>query len=117
RLPKIPVTHPGPREDGEKFLPYERDELLARPWAIPGTKGLQHRIGGIEKQDVTGNVNYEPENHQHMVNTRAQKVANVALQIPEQEVEGPAKGDVLVLSWGGTYGACKTAVEMCLEEG
>jgi 2-oxoglutarate ferredoxin oxidoreductase subunit alpha len=116
-IPKIPVRHPGPREGGEKFLPYERDELLARPWAIPGTKGLEHRIGGIEKQDITGNVNYEPENHQHMVNTRAQKVANVALQIPDQEVEGPENGEVLVLSWGGTYGACKTAVEICLNQG
>jgi len=116
-IPKIPVSHPGPAEKGEKFLPYQRDELLSRPWAIPGTKGLQHRIGGLEKQDITGNVNYEPENHQHMVNTRAQKVANVALEIPEQEVEGPEQGDVLVLSWGGTYGACKTAVEICLNQG
>ena len=76
-----------------------------------------HRIGGLEKQDITGNVNYEPENHQHMVNTRAKKVENVASQIPLQEIEGPATGDLLVLSWGGTFGACKTAVEACLEEG
>jgi 2-oxoglutarate ferredoxin oxidoreductase subunit alpha len=117
KLPKIPISHPGPAQNGEKFLPYQRDELLARPWALPGTPGLMHRIGGLEKQDITGNVNYEPENHQHMVNTRAQKVANVALQIPLQEVEGPEKGDVLVLSWGGTYGACRTAVETCLNQG
>jgi 2-oxoglutarate ferredoxin oxidoreductase subunit alpha len=116
-LPKIEIKHPGPIENGEKFLPYKRDELLARPWALPGTKGLMHRIGGLEKQDVTGNVNYEPANHQHMVNTRAKKVENVALEIPLQEVEGPANGDLLVLSWGGTYGACKTAVEACLEQG
>jgi len=117
KLPKIEIKHPGPIENGEKFLPYKRDELLARPWALPGTKGLMHRIGGLEKQDITGNVNYEPENHQHMVNTRAKKVENVALEIPLQEVEGPASGDLLVLSWGGTYGACKTAVEACLDQG
>jgi 2-oxoglutarate ferredoxin oxidoreductase subunit alpha len=117
KLPKIEIKHPGPNETGDKFLPYKRDELLARPWALPGTKGLMHRIGGLEKQDVTGNVNYDPENHQHMVHTRAKKVENVALQIPLQEVEGPASGDLLVLSWGGTYGACKTAVEVCLNQG
>ena len=117
KLPKIEIKHPGPMESGEKFLPYKRDDMLSRPWALPGTKGLMHRIGGLEKQDITGNVNYEPENHQHMVNTRAKKVENVALQIPLQEIEGPATGDLLVLSWGGTFGACKTAVEACLEEG
>jgi len=117
KLPKIEVKHPGPLEPGEKFLPYKRDELLSRPWALPGTKGLMHRIGGLEKQDITGNVNYEPENHQHMIHTRAEKVANVAKQIPLQEIEGPATGDLLVLSWGGTYGACKTAVETSLNDG
>jgi len=117
KLPKIEIKHPGPMESGEKFLPYRRDELLSRPWALPGTKGLMHRIGGLEKQDITGNVNYEPENHQHMVNTRAKKVENVATQIPLQEVEGPTTGDLLVLSWGGTFGACKTAVETCLNDG
>jgi len=117
KLPKIEVKHPGALESGEKFLPYRRDDLLSRPWALPGTKGLMHRIGGLEKQDITGNVNYEPENHQHMINTRAKKVENVASQIPLQQIEGPATGDLLVLSWGGTYGACKTAVEECLEDG
>jgi 2-oxoglutarate ferredoxin oxidoreductase subunit alpha len=117
KLPKIEIKHPGPVQDGEKFLPYKRDDLLSRPWALPGTKGLMHRIGGLEKQDITGNVNYEPDNHQHMVNTRAKKVENVALEIPLQEVEGPASGDVLVLSWGGTFGSCKTAVEVCLSQG
>ena len=117
KLPKIEIKHPGPIENGDKFLPYKRDELLSRPWALPGTKGLMHRIGGLEKQDITGNVNYEPANHQHMVNTRAKKVENVALEIPLQEVEGPASGELLVLSWGGTYGACKTAVEACLNQG
>src|SRR5687768_14173997 len=117
KLPRIEINHPGPSESGEKFLPYKRDDLLSRPWALPGTKGLMHRIGGLEKQDITGKVNYEPDNHQHMINTRAKKVENVALEIPLQEVEGPATGDLLVLSWGGTYGACKTAVETCIEEG
>jgi len=117
KLPKIDIKHPGPIEGGEKFLPYKRDDLLSRPWALPGTKGLMHRIGGLEKQDTTGNVNYDPANHQHMINTRAKKVENVASIIPLQEIEGPATGDLLVLSWGGTYGACKTAVEACLSQG
>jgi 2-oxoglutarate ferredoxin oxidoreductase subunit alpha len=109
-LPKTEVHHPGPPKDGEAFMPYERDERLARPWAVPGTPGLEHRIGGLEKQDVTGNVNYEPANHQHMTDTRAWKVANIANDLPPQKIDGPATGDLLVLSWGGTYGACATAV-------
>jgi 2-oxoglutarate/2-oxoacid ferredoxin oxidoreductase subunit alpha len=117
KIEKIPVTHPtGPNENG-KFHPYKRDALLARPWGIPGTPGLMHRIGGLEKQDGTGNVNYEPENHQHMINTRAQKTENVAELIAPVSVNGPATGDLLVLSWGGTYGACKTAVETCQKQG
>lgn len=124
RIPKfedlkpIPITHPGPRaETDPPFMPYKRDEMLSRPWAIPGTPGLMHRVGGLEKQDVTGNVNYDPENHQHMVHTRAKKVENVSLVIEPQTVNGPETGDLLVLSWGGTYGACKTAVEACQEDG
>jgi len=117
KLAKIEIKHAPPGEPGVKFQPYKRDELLARPWALPGTPNLMHRIGGLEKQDVTGNVNYEPENHQHMINTRAKKVENVAQVIPLQEIEGPASGDLLVVSWGGTYGACRTAVENCQEEG
>jgi 2-oxoglutarate/2-oxoacid ferredoxin oxidoreductase subunit alpha len=109
-LPKLEIKHPGPRSNGDAFMPYERDERLARPWALPGTPGLEHRIGGLEKQDVTGNVNYEPANHQHMVDTRARKVANIANDLPPQHIDGPAGGDLLVLSWGGTYGACATAV-------
>lgn len=114
---KIPIEHPGPLVNGDKYLPYKRDELLSRPWAIPGTPTLQHRIGGLEKQDVTGNVNYEPANHQHMVSTRAKKVENVAELIEPAKVAGPQSGDLLVLSWGGTYGACKTAVETCQQQG
>ncbi len=116
-LERFPVEHPGPRVNGQKFMPYERNERLARPWAIPGTPGLMHRIGGLEKQDITGNVNYEPENHQRMVHLRARKVAGIAQDIPEQEVNGPATGDLLVLSWGGTYGACATAVKSAQERG
>jgi 2-oxoglutarate ferredoxin oxidoreductase subunit alpha len=76
-----------------------------------------HRVGGLEKQDVTGNVSYDPENHQHMIHTRAKKTENVALFVEPQQVNGPEKGDLLVLTWGGTYGACKTAVEACQAEG
>ena len=109
------VKHPGPpengdSENGDSFMPYARDERLARPWAKPGTKGLTHRIGGLEKQDVTGNVSYDPLNHQHMIDTRAAKVAGIADDIPLQEVDGPDSGDLLVVSWGGPYGACATAV-------
>lgn len=117
KLPKIEIKHAPPQTDGSKYLPYKRDELLSRPWAIPGTPGLQHRIGGLEKQDVTGNVNYEAANHEHMVHTRQQKVDNVAQVIGPQEILGPDKGDLLVLSWGGTYGACRTAVDACRNEG
>ena len=116
-LPKIPVSHPGPPTNGDaEFMPYERNEDLSRPWAIPGTPGLQHRVGGLEKQDITGNVSYDPENHEHMCKLRAQKVANVADSLPPTEVNGPASGDLLVLSWGGTYGACTTAVETAQAE-
>ncbi|MBP9213998.1 MAG: 2-oxoacid:acceptor oxidoreductase subunit alpha [Chitinophagaceae bacterium] len=98
-------------EGEEKYLPYLRDEKLARPWAVPGTPGLEHRIGGLEKQNITGNVNYEPENHQLMVNIRQEKVDKIAQYIPDQQLDsGPEKGKVLVLGWGSTYGAIKSAV-------
>ena len=116
-LEKIPVKHPGPLRDGETFYPYQRDQRLARPWAIPGTPGLMHRIGGLEKDGVTGNVSYDPDNHQKMIQLRAQKVESIADDIPLQTVTGPDTGDVLVLSWGGTYGACFTAVDRCQAEG
>jgi 2-oxoglutarate ferredoxin oxidoreductase subunit alpha len=93
-----------------KFQPYKRDDKLVRPWAIPGTAGLEHRVGGLEKQDVTGNISYEPENHQHMVKTRQAKVDMIANYIPEQQLDsGSEKGKVLVLGWGSTYGAIKSA--------
>jgi 2-oxoglutarate ferredoxin oxidoreductase subunit alpha len=118
-LPSIDVKFKeGLDEDETKFQPYKRDEKLVRPWAIPGTKGLEHRIGGIEKQDITGNVSYDPENHQHMVKTRQAKVDLIANYIPDQTIDsGPDKGKVLVLGWGSTYGAIKTAVLEMLEKG
>ncbi|MCC6308996.1 MAG: 2-oxoglutarate oxidoreductase subunit KorA [Bacteroidetes bacterium ADurb.BinA245] len=98
-------------EGDDKYKPYKRDEKLTRPWAIPGTPGLEHRIGGLEKQDVTGNVNYEPANHQHMVKLRQEKVDKIADYIPEQKLDsGPEKGKILVLGWGSTFGAIKSAV-------
>jgi 2-oxoglutarate ferredoxin oxidoreductase subunit alpha len=118
-LPEIKVNFKkGLDADEPKFQPYRRDEKLARSWAIPGTPGLEHRIGGIEKQDITGNISYDPENHQHMVNIRQGKVDKIALYIPKQELEcGPEKGKVLVLGWGSTFGAIKSAVLQLLEEG
>jgi 2-oxoglutarate/2-oxoacid ferredoxin oxidoreductase subunit alpha len=116
-LKPITVTHPPAIAEGETFLPYQRDELLARPWALPGTPGLMHRIGGLEKEDLTGNVSYDPENHQHMTDVRSQKVANAAELIGDQTVQGPETGELLVLSWGGTYGACATAVQQCQNNG
>jgi 2-oxoglutarate ferredoxin oxidoreductase subunit alpha len=109
-LPRVEVTHPAGRDNDEPFMPYQRDERLARPWALPGTPGLEHRIGGLEKQDVTGTVCYDPANHEHMVKLRAQKVAKIADDLPPQRLDGPPSGDLLVLSWGGTYGTCATAV-------
>jgi 2-oxoglutarate ferredoxin oxidoreductase subunit alpha len=111
-LAPIQVSFKTTLDEGEtKFMPYKRDEKLVRPWAVPGTAGFEHRIGGIEKQDVTGNVSYDPENHQHMVNTRQAKVDMIADYIPLQQLDsGPETGKVLVLGWGSTYGAIKTAV-------
>ena len=114
-------TTPAPEQvngEGENgFMPYLRNEKLARPWAIPGTPGLEHRIGGLEKADVTGNIDYSPANHHHMVQTRMKKVAGVADYIPLQDVDGPTSGDLLVLSWGGTFGAVRTAVRTAIGQG
>ncbi|RYE24163.1 MAG: 2-oxoacid:acceptor oxidoreductase subunit alpha [Sphingobacteriales bacterium] len=97
--------------EGETFMPYQRDEKLVRPWAVPGTAGLEHRIGGLEKEDITGNISYDAENHQHMVKTREEKVNRIADYIPLQTLDsGPESGDILVLGWGSTYGAIKSAV-------
>src|SRR6266513_3811323 len=104
--------------NGGEFEPYRRDEAtLARPWAIPGTPGLEHRIGGLEKQDVTGNVSYDPENHDLMVRLRAQKVAGIAQDIPELEVDDEGDPELLVLGWGGTYGPIAAAVRRVRQSG
>lgn len=112
QLPPIHVKFKTELGHGEeKLQPYLRDEKLARPWALPGTPGLEHRIGGIEKQNITGNISYEPENHQLMVKIRQEKVDKIAEYIPEQKIDsGADKGKVLVLGWGSTYGAIKSAV-------
>ncbi len=115
-LPDIAVQNAA-KGDGP-FLPYSRDpETLARPWAVPGTAGLEHRIGGLEKADGLGNVSYDPENHHKMTLLRAQKVAGIARDIPPLETFGADGGDLLILGWGSTYGAIRSAVERLLAEG
>jgi 2-oxoglutarate ferredoxin oxidoreductase subunit alpha len=114
-LPKIEVKY---ETNPVGFQPYKRNpETLARGWAIPGTPGLEHRIGGIEKQDVTGNINYEPLNHEHMVRTRAEKVAGIAQDIPEIVPEGDASGDLLIVAWGSTNGPITAAMNAQREKG
>ncbi len=108
-LPDISVPN---RTDKAGFYPYDRDpDTLARPWAVPGTPGLEHRIGGLEKQDVSGNVSYDPDNHHRMQTLRAAKIAGIAADIAPLQVHGPAEGNLLVLGWGSTYGAIRSAVE------
>jgi 2-oxoglutarate/2-oxoacid ferredoxin oxidoreductase subunit alpha len=118
-LQPIEVNFKKTKDEGdEKYKPYKRDEKLVRPWAVPGTPGLEHRIGGLEKQDVTGNVNYEPENHQHMINVRQAKVDKIADYIPLQTIDsGAEKGKVLILGWGSTYGSIKSACHELQAEG
>ncbi|HEY6191122.1 MAG TPA: 2-oxoacid:acceptor oxidoreductase subunit alpha [Bacteroidota bacterium] len=117
-ISSLPDIRPSFRTDPAGFQPYLRDEkTLSRPWAIPGTPGLEHRIGGLEKQHITGNVSYDPENHEFMVKMRQAKVDRIADDIPDAVVEGDEKGDLLVVGWGGTYGAIRTAVEAKRREG
>ncbi len=118
-LPAITVKFKTQLDQGEeKYLPYQRDEKLARPWALPGTAGLEHRIGGLEQPNIPGTVNSEPENHQWMVNIRQEKVDRIADHIPEQQLDsGPASGKILVLGWGSTYGAIKSAVSVLQQQG
>lgn len=118
-LDSITVNFKKGLDEGElRFLPYKRDEKLVRPWAVPGTAGLEHRIGGLEKEDITGNVSYDAENHQHMVKTRQAKVDTIANHIPMQTLDsGPESGDILVLGWGSTYGAIKSAVAELQQSG
>ena len=111
-------NHSADLDSNGKFQPYKRDDKLVRPWAIPGTPGLEHRVGGLEKQDITGNISYEPENHQHMIKTRQAKVDLIANFIPDQKLDsGPDTGKVLVLGWGSTYGAIKSACADLQKEG
>jgi 2-oxoglutarate ferredoxin oxidoreductase subunit alpha len=117
----LPRIDPGfvtqPPEDGV-FLPYSRDaDTLARPWAIPGTPGVEHRVGGLEKQDGTGNVSYDPDNHDKMVRLRAQKIAAIASDIPELEVDDPEGASLLVVGWGGTYGPIAAGVRRIRRRG
>lgn len=118
-IPNIEIIHPTLDDlDGKEFLPYARDpETLKRPWAIPGTPGLEHRVGSLEKDAETGNVSYDADNHDMMVRLRAQKVANAAKSIPLLEVDGDPSGDVLVLGWGGTYGSITTAIQQVRANG
>jgi 2-oxoglutarate ferredoxin oxidoreductase subunit alpha len=108
----ISVQHPTGLNNGpDTFKPYKRNpETFARPWAIPGTPGLEHRIGGLSKQPETGNVSYDPHDNEQMIRDRAEKVARLADVIPEQTLVGPASGDLLVVSWGGTFGVIRSAV-------
>jgi 2-oxoglutarate ferredoxin oxidoreductase subunit alpha len=114
-LPSIAVPN---RTEASGFYPYLRDETtLARPWAVPGTPGLEHRIGGLEKADVLGNVSYDPDNHHRMQLLRQAKIAGIAADIPPLDVYGPPEGDLLILGWGSTYGAIRSAVERLQERG
>ena len=116
-LPEIdPAFAETPPADG-RFLPYARDEKLARPWAPPGTPGLQHRIGGLEKEDGTGNISYDPANHERMTELRAAKIAGIADDIPHVEVDDPDGAELLVLGWGSTYGAIRAAVQRVRQRG
>jgi 2-oxoglutarate ferredoxin oxidoreductase subunit alpha len=116
-LPRIEVRYAtAPNLDG-KYMPYLRDDKLVRPWAIPGTAGLEHRVGGLEKDSLSGMVSYDGGNHEQMVRTRAQKVRNVVEDVPDVRPDGPQSGKVLLLSWGGTYGSVRTAAEALRAEG
>ncbi|MEW6508950.1 MAG: 2-oxoacid:acceptor oxidoreductase subunit alpha [Bacteroidota bacterium] len=113
-LPKINFEF---RKDPEGFYPYLRNENFIRPWAIPGTPGLEHRIGGLEKKDVYGNISYDPDNHEIMVNKRKAKIEKVQMVVPDAEVEGEQSGELLILSWGSTYGAIKEGIRKVAAEG
>jgi 2-oxoglutarate ferredoxin oxidoreductase subunit alpha len=114
-LPQLKVKY---RTDPQGFYPYLRDETtLSRPWVVPGTPNLEHRIGGLEKEYLSGNVSYAPANHEQMVRVRARKIAGIAAEIPPTEVHGAAAGDLLVVGWGSTYGSIAAAVQDAQREG
>ncbi len=110
KLEELPEININFRKEAEGFHPYMRDENLARPWAIPGTPGLEHRIGGLEKKDVYGNISYDPENHEIMIHKRKEKIDGVQKDVPDLIVEGDQQGELLVLGWGSTYGAIKEGI-------
>jgi 2-oxoglutarate/2-oxoacid ferredoxin oxidoreductase subunit alpha len=114
KIAPIPVKF---ATDPAGFKPYARDDKLARPWAIPGTPGLEHRLGGIEKENITGNVSYTPENHELMCKLRAEKVQKVAERYPATEIYGDESGDIVVIGWGGTFGAIRAGVKMARSKG
>jgi 2-oxoglutarate ferredoxin oxidoreductase subunit alpha len=114
KLPRIPVTF---HTDPATFKPYARNELLARPWAIPGTPGLEHRVGGLEKENITGNVSYAPDNHDYMCRLRADKVQKIAERYAPTEVFGDEQGDLVVVGWGGTFGAIRAGVVAARKRG
>jgi len=117
-IPDINVQFAPPKENGDTFLPYARDERLVRKWAIPGTKGLAHRIGGLEKEAETGNVSYDPANHEYMTKVRAAKVEGISEFIPDQAIAvGPEEGDLLILGWGSSYGVIQAVTRTLLKEG
>jgi 2-oxoglutarate/2-oxoacid ferredoxin oxidoreductase subunit alpha len=117
-LPEIKAKFAVAKNDGKHFMPYLRDEKLARDWAIPGVKGLEHRVGGLEKEDLTGNISYDPDNHEKMVKIRAAKIDGIANHIPLQTIDtGTEKGKLLILAWGGTYGTIKSAVKAARLQG
>ena len=112
-LPEIPIHHP----TDKNYQPYSRDDkTLSRPWALPGTPGLEHRLGGLEKSDITGNVSYDPDNHERMVKIRAEKVRRVQQNIPPTTTTGAKEGELLIIGWGSTYGAITTAVERSFDK-
>jgi len=113
----LPAIEPGfatGPNSGDAFLPYLRDDRLARPWAVPGTPGLRHRIGGLEKEDGTGNISYQPVNHDHMTRLRAERIARV--EVPDLEVDDPDGASLLVLGWGSSYGAIQGAARRVRRE-
>ena len=114
-LAEIPVSF---ATDAESFAPFLRDDdTLGRPWAVPGTPGLEHRIGGLEKEAVTGNVSYDPKNHEYLIKIRAEKVERITQDIPPTQIEGAKKADLLIVGWGSSAGAIRTAVERKQKEG
>jgi 2-oxoglutarate/2-oxoacid ferredoxin oxidoreductase subunit alpha len=116
-LPKLSVKYQTEPNHNGSYMPYLRDEKLVRPWAVPGTPGLEHRIGGLEKDAMSGMVSYDGMNHERMVKTRAQKIRNVVEDVPDVVVDGPTQGDLLLLSWGGTFGSVRSAAEELRAQG